>query len=568
MKKNVGKKILIIILVLLLVLFLCLFIHHVRIEKETYGWDALISRGITGYILLGLIAVLIVLLIVSLIIARIANRMARMSLLQESVNRQKRHGDKPSEIDLFYLTQEGLKDVDTEFIREIKKNETIIQDVSVEEENTNTQVIEVNLGNTEEKEDLEKEYQDKYFDDDDPYHLGPIEVIGGDDDDDSFSTIKTNTSRVVEEENTIPLKEGESRFYHLTEIDSEMKEYLPPRYNDEISLFDVCEQFRNFCSRNLKLYYDIEDIRRFIGGLSVTKLLILQGMSGTGKTSLAYAFGEFLGNTTTIIPVQPMWKERTDLVGYYNEFTKRFNETQLLIKMYEANYTDEIYITVLDEMNIARIEYYFAEFLSLLEIPNLDGRNLDVVADKWDNDPIRLSDKGRIRLPHNMWFVGTANNDDSTFAISDKVYDRAMVLNLDKKARPFDAPKTDRLKLSITHLNELFKEAQVEYKMSDRNARRIKKLDEYMIKTFHLTFGNRIMRQIESYVPVLVACGGTETEAIDDILSRKVFRKLESKNPVYVRQMAESICGYLDELFGADKMPLCKETIHLIEQNI
>ena len=365
-----------------------------------------------------------------------------------------------------------------------------------------------------------------------------------------------------------PLKEGESRFYHLTEIDSEMKEYLPPRYNDEISLFDVCEQFRNFCSRNLKLYYDIEDIRRFIGGLSVTKLLILQGMSGTGKTSLAYAFGEFLGNTTTIIPVQPMWKERTDLVGYYNEFTKRFNETQLLIKMYEANYTDEIYITVLDEMNIARIEYYFAEFLSLLEIPNLDGRNLDVVADKWDNDPIRLSDKGRIRLPHNMWFVGTANNDDSTFAISDKVYDRAMVLNLDKKARPFDAPKTDRLKLSITHLNELFKEAQVEYKMSDRNARRIKKLDEYMIKTFHLTFGNRIMRQIESYVPVLVACGGTETEAIDDILSRKVFRKLESKNPVYVRQMAESICGYLDELFGADKMPLCKETIHLIEQNI
>ena len=491
-----------------------------------------------------------------------------MSLLQESVNRQKRHGDKPSEIDLFYLSQEGLKDVDTEFIREIKKNETIIQDVSVEEENTNTQVIEVNLGNTEEKEDLEKEYQDKYFDDDDPYHLGPIEVIGGDDDDDSFSTIKTNTSRVVEEENTIPLKEGESRFYHLTEIDSEMKEYLPPRYNDEISLFDVCEQFRNFCSRNLKLYYDIEDIRRFIGGLSVTKLLILQGMSGTGKTSLAYAFGEFLGNTTTIIPVQPMWKERTDLVGYYNEFTKRFNETQLLIKMYEANYTDEIYITVLDEMNIARIEYYFAEFLSLLEIPNLDGRNLDVVADKWDNDPIGLSDKGRIRLPHNMWFVGTANNDDSTFAISDKVYDRAMVLNLDKKARPFDAPKTDRLKLSITHLNELFKEAQVEYKMSDRNARRIKKLDEYMIKTFHLTFGNRIMRQIESYVPVLVACGGTETEAIDDILSRKVFRKLESKNPVYVRQMAESICGYLDELFGADKMPLCKETIHLIEQNI
>ena len=167
-----------------------------------------------------------------------------------------------------------------------------------------------------------------------------------------------------------------------------------------------------------------------------------------------------------------------------------------------------------------------------------------------------------------MWFIGTANNDDSTFAISDKVYDRAMVLNLDKKAKTFDAPKTDKLKLSCTHLTELFSEAQKEFEISDRNLRRIKKLDEYMIKNFHLTFGNRIMKQIQSYVPVLVSCGGTEVEAIDDILSRKVFRKLESKNPVYVRQMADNICAYLDELFGNDRLPLCKEAIRLIEQNI
>ena len=89
-----------------------------------------------------------------------------------------------------------------------------------------------------------------------------------------------------------------------------------------------------------------------------------------------------------------------------------------------------------------------------------------------------------------------------------------------------------------------------------------------MVKTFHITFGNRIMKQIRSYVPVLVACGGTELEALDDILSRKVFRKLESKNPVYVKQAADGLCSYLDELFGEDKMPLCKESVRLIEQNI
>ena len=363
------------------------------------------------------------------------------------------------------------------------------------------------------------------------------------------------------------VKGAGNRFYMLSQIDKDMENYVAPKYKKGMTLQSICESFRNFASSKLKLYYDIEDIRRFIGGLSVTKMIILQGMSGTGKTSLAYAFGEYLDNTTVVVPIQPMWKERTDLIGYYNEFTKKFNETTLLYKMYEANYNDEIYITVLDEMNIARVEYYFAEFLSLLELPNPEGRNLDVVSDKWDTDP-KLLKKGKIRLPINMWFIGTINNDDSTFAISDKVYDRAMVLNLNTKARPFEAPNTESHKISAEQLQGLFTKAQKEYSISDRNLRRIQALDKYMIEHFKLTFGNRIMKQIKSYVPVIVACGGTELQALDDIMSTKVFRKLEAKNPVYVRQMADSMCAYLDELFGIDKMPLCKEAIRVIEQNI
>ena len=282
---------------------------------------------------------------------------------------------------------------------------------------------------------------------------------------------------------------------------------------------------------------------------------------------MAYAFGEFLNNKATVVPIQPMWKERTDLIGYYNEFTKKFNETTLLYTMYDANYNEDVYITVLDEMNIARIEYYFAEFLSLLELPNPEARNIDVVSDKWDNDP-KLLKNGKLRLPLNMWFIGTANNDDSTFAISDKVYDRAMVMNLDKKAEIFEAINPHRCRISANYLDKLFAQAKKEFKISDRNVRRIKQLDKYMIKTFHLTFGNRIMKQIFDYVPVLVACGGNEIQALDDILSRKVFRKLESKNPVYVRQKSEELCAYLDDLFGNDKLPLCKEAIRVIEQNV
>lgn len=363
-------------------------------------------------------------------------------------------------------------------------------------------------------------------------------------------------------------EDGKSRFSNLTRLDNFFKyEFEAPVFNDEISLKEYCEAFRDFSAYHLHLYYDIKDIRRFIASLSVTKLILLQGMSGTGKTSLALAFGRFLDNTTTVIPIQPMWKERTDLIGYYNEFTKEFNETDLLNKMYEANYNDQIYITVLDEMNIARVEYYFAEFLSLLELPNPLERNLTIVSSRWANDPVKIDKEGKLRLPLNMWFIGTANNDDSTFAISDKVYDRAMVINLDTKAEVFEGRDIAPIKVSSTYYYKKAHEAQNTYALTDRNRRRIKMLDEYLVEKFHITFGNRILKQIYTYVSVIVACGGSELDGLDDILSRKVLRKLESKNPVYVKSQAEALINKIDEIFGYDKMPLCKEMILNIEQN-
>ena len=359
--------------------------------------------------------------------------------------------------------------------------------------------------------------------------------------------------------------EGE-RFCMLSEIERRKAQFERLDYDKNVTLDRFCDDFRSYAAKKLRLYYDISDIRKFIAGMAVSHILILQGMSGTGKTSLAHAFGSFVDNPSTIIPVQPMWKERTDLVGYYNEFTKKFNETLLLEKMYEANYSEDMYVTVLDELNIARVEYYFAEFLSLLELPNPDERFLDVVSDKWENDPAQLKD-GRIKLPENMWFIGTANNDDSTFAISDKVYDRAMILNLDNKSERFNAPKTSNIKISYEKFNSLVKEAIEEYSVSVRNRKRIEELDKYLIEHFHITFGNRIMKQINQYIPVYIACGGEELEALDDILSKKVMRKLETQNPIYLRNASEGLVSYLDELFGIDSMPQCKAYIRRMQRN-
>lgn len=355
-------------------------------------------------------------------------------------------------------------------------------------------------------------------------------------------------------------KNYDTRFYMLTKLDEYYAEKLEFDFTNDITLKDLCDDFREYASSRLGLFYSIDDIRRFISSLATSHILILQGMSGTGKTSLAYAFGEYIKNPSTIVPIQPMWKERTDLLGYYNEFTKKFNETTLLEKIYEANYNDNIYITVLDEMNIARVEYYFAEFLSLLEIPNLDSRYLDVVSDKWETDP-KLLKEGKVKLPINMWFIGTANNDDSTFAISDKVYDRAMVINLDNKSNAFDGKYEEEKRISATRFLGLVEMAKKEYRITRRCLDRIKRLDSYLIDRFHITFGNRIMKQIKEYVPVYISCGGKENEAIDDILSRKVIRKLEALNPVYVRKESENFIKKLDEIFGENQLKQCKDYI-------
>ena len=360
---------------------------------------------------------------------------------------------------------------------------------------------------------------------------------------------------------------GTGRFCKLNRLDEIRNRFERANYDENVTLRRLCENFRNYAASRLKLYYDISDIHRFIAGMAVSHILILQGMSGTGKTSLAHAFGDYLENPSTVIPVQPMWKERTDLVGYYNEFTKRFNETTLLEKMYEANYSEDIYVTVLDEMNIARVEYYFAEFLSLLELPNAGERLLTVVSDVWEDDPAQLIN-GCIKLPPNMWFIGTANNDDSTFAISDKVYDRAMILNLDVKCEPFVAPKTGKCHVSAAQFMRLVENAMKEYEVTARNLHRLEELDKYLIEHFHITFGNRIMKQIRSYIPVYVACGGDELEALDDILAKKVLRKLEMQNPIYLRQASAGLCAYLDELFGDDRMPLCKAFVARLQRTI
>ena len=360
-----------------------------------------------------------------------------------------------------------------------------------------------------------------------------------------------------EEEDT-----GESRFYKLTEIDQLWADYVPPVYDNDITLPEFCERFRLFACSQLGLYYDIKLIRLFVASFASTRLIILQGISGTGKTSLPYSFGKFLQNDTTIASVQPSWRDRTELFGYFNEFTKNFNETEVLKRIYSSSYNDDVNFILLDEMNIARVEYYFAEMLSILEMPNSDEWKLDLVPNVWSTDPEHL-DHGMLRIPQNIWYVGTANNDDSTFAISDKVYDRAQPINLDSKGIAFEAPDTPPMNLSFSHLDSLFSEAFQMYPLSQDILKKIQQLDLWVIERLRVAFGNRIIKQMNLFVPVYVACGGDELDGVDYVLATKIFRKFESLNLAMLRDELRDLCIYLQKLFGRNSM---KESIAYLER--
>ena len=366
---------------------------------------------------------------------------------------------------------------------------------------------------------------------------------------------------IPEETGEAEENEGEDnwqRFPKLAYIDFQFKNYKVQNYNNSFTLEELCETFRQFAASRLGLYYTNHMMKLFIAALASTKLVILQGISGTGKTSLAYAWGKFLKHDSCVASVQPSWRDRTELFGYFNEFTKKFNETEVLKEIYLSGYTDDIYTVILDEMNIARVEYYFAEMLSILEMPNEDEWIVELVPSKWKEDPILLTD-GKLHISPNLWYIGTINNDDSTFMVTDKVYDRAMPIDINDKGQVFDPIDTPPMDINYSYLHMLFKNAMKEHEISDETLGKIEEMDNYVIIHFRIAFGNRIVAHMKKFVPVFVACGGSEVGGVDYFLARKVLRKFEQLNVAYIRDEIDPYIDLLNKLFGKDQMKECIE---------
>lgn len=323
-----------------------------------------------------------------------------------------------------------------------------------------------------------------------------------------------------------------SVFPDLTAMDNAylLQPYRPVPSAD-ITLRDLCSGFNRYLESK-EMYYTPEALRAFVSGLACSHFMILEGLSGTGKTSLPKFFAEYAGTNVCFTSVQASWKDRSDILGYYNDFVGKFKETPFLRALYEASYqTDEINLMVLDEMNLSRIEYYFADFLSVLELDQSQWKIELMPASTEGALPVKLDDCAVV-IPPNVWFIGTANKDDSTFTVTDKVYDRAVIIEFSQRNEPSMAVRNvPPIHIGAEKLQKLFDDAIANptYNLSRADYERFGTLTQFVLDAFDINFGNRILNQIMKFVPVYVASGGTAAKALDLMFARKVLRKLEGR---------------------------------------
>src|SRR6056297_595221 len=290
------------------------------------------------------------------------------------------------------------------------------------------------------------------------------------------------------------------------------------------------------------LDYPARTLRAFHTAMKVnetTQMAVLAGISGTGKSQLPRQYAAGMGIGFLQVPVQPRWDSPQDLMGFYNYIEGKFRPTDMARALWavdelhnEEADRDRMMMVLLDEMNLARVEYYFSDFLSRLESrprpSDVDDANERKDAEIELEIP-NMQTPPRIFPGYNLLFAGTMNEDESTQSLSDKVVDRANILR-------FAAPKKikeGQAEGDVEPTRALSRETWNRWGRSsahvDRDSRvtgRVERMVDLM-REFQRPFGHRLGRAIMAY-----AANYPEVEGgrgLDDALADQVEMRLLPK---------------------------------------
>ena len=331
-------------------------------------------------------------------------------------------------------------------------------------------------------------------------------------------------------------------------------------------------------------FYSREVLTRYFLSLKTKPFVILTGISGTGKTKIAQIFADYMCQDDTqkerekriaFVPVRPDWMDNKGLLGYYNLLAEEYHDTPVLRLLVEAKeHPEKPYFIILDEMNLAKVEQYFSDFLSIME-SRVSGKDLGAQFDLHSVGEAKTKSgydiPEKLHIPPNVYFTGTVNVDESTYMFSPKVLDRANVIEfneVDLESYEKGIVASDRFVLKDADVREKLLPAENEkpfcskddYDMVLKIAPDVSTYLKEVIAILHrfnLHFGYRVINEISRYIRT--ASEMVDTFNIEDALDIQIMQKILPKFHGTQAKLEEPLKELLAFCYGIK--PINDETI-------
>lgn len=365
------------------------------------------------------------------------------------------------------------------------------------------------------------------------------------------------------------------------------------KWEEELIEIDVSEKTddliiksMDYHSQKRNLFYNVKDFVNIHTALKCSSLVILSGLSGTGKSAIVDIYARALGinntgnpdeNRLLFIPVRPSWNDDSDLLGYVDlvHMVYRASDSgfvDFLVRAQKEENKNKLFIVCFDEMNLARVEHYFSQFLSLLERP-ANQRELQLYDKQYSGRLYNSTEyPNRIKIGDNVKFIGTVNIDESTYHFSDKVLDRANVIQLDVLNYANMWTKTKYASLG-----------NINWTIDDYNSITVTNSDEDMQLVHQLLWdihtllhsanskygvGPRIVKSIEMYLWNLPKSGIGEfsySDGIDLQIAQRVLTKVRGPEnqlgEILDEKSENNIYLIFDKYHDLSKFSICRDIV-------